>query len=826
QVKLRGFRIELGEIETALAAHPSIREVAVVLREDVPGDKRLAAYLVATREAVPNINQLREFLQERLPDYMVPAAFVFIESLPLTPSGKLDRRALPALDYARPELKAQFVAPRTEAERVLADIWSDVLRVERIGVHDGFFELGGDSILSIQVISRANEKGLRLLPKQIFQYQTIAQLANAAETAPQVEAEQGAVVGAFALTPIQRWFFEQEFADPHHFNQALTLEITQPFDTSRLPQIIERILEQHDALRLRFEKQRGIWQQLSGQADVAEVFLRVDLSHLPAEEQGRAIEGKAAELQQSLNLTTGPLLKVALFEAGEGRRSRLLIIIHHLVVDGVSWRILLEDLEKACRQSLAGERINLGAKTTSFKQWSERLAQHAQTRSVEAEAGYWRAEARRHVKPLPRETSGEGVDTVLHERRLSSSLSVEETRALLHEVGAAYHTQINDVLLAALVRTLSNWTGERRFLIDLEGHGREDILEGLDVSRTVGWFTTIFPVLLEQEGNWHPGETLRQVKEQLRAMPQRGIGYGLLRYLSQDESIRAQLAELPPAELIFNYLGQLDGTLSETGHFALARESAGAMRSPRARRPHLLDVSASIVGGQLQVAWSYGEQTLQRQTVEGLAAQFVEALREIIGHCLTAEPRWTPSDFPLAKLRQEQLDRILRARKQVEDIYALSPMQEGMLFQSLYEAGTGVYVTQVTCELRGELDIPIFEQSWQQVVNRHASLRTSFEWESLDAPVQVVNRQVEISLEQADWRGLEASAQHGLLESYLRTVREQGLNLSDAPLMKFALFRTGEDVYRFVWNCHHLLVDGWSLPIIIREVFAVYDARR
>jgi amino acid adenylation domain-containing protein/non-ribosomal peptide synthase protein (TIGR01720 family) len=824
QVKLRGFRIELGEIEAALAQHPSVSEVAVVLREDAPGDKRLVAYLVIRQgEVAPNNSELRDFLQSKLPDHMVPAAFMFMDALPLSPSGKLDRRALPSPAGTRPELQSSFVAPRTHAEQVLAAIWADVLRVEHVGIHDDFFDLGGDSILSIQVVSRANQEGLRLRPRQIFQHHTIAQLAAVAETAPQLETEQETITGPVSLTPIQRWFFEQDFADPHHFNQAVMLKVEERLDASLLEEIVTELIQQHDALRLRFIRNGEDWQQIDEAAEMtADVFVQFDLRHLAAEEQRQAIEEKAAELQRSLDLTQGPLIKIALLELGD-ETSRLLIVIHHLAVDGVSWRVLLEDLEKAYRQRSIGEPINLGPKTTSFKEWSQRLQQYQKSTAEEPEFDYWHTDARRNIKPLPTEITG-GLNTVEHEHGISNSLSVEDTHALLYEVGAAYHTQINDALLTALLRTLSQWTGERRVLIDLEGHGREDIAEDVDVSRTVGWFTTIFPVLLQQDGPWHPGETLKLVKEQLRAIPRRGIGYGLIRYLSEDESIKQQFRELPRAEVIFNYLGQLDGMLSAAGGFSLAPESMGAMRSPRAKRTHLLDISASIIGERLQVVWSYSREVFHQQTIERLAAGFNEALGEIITHCVSAEPGWTPSDFPLARLSDAQLQRVLRGRRDVEDIYALSPIQEGMLFQSLYEAGTGVYLTQVTCELKGELDIPAFEQSWSEIINRHPSLRTAFEWDGLDSPVQIVNRSVEVRLEQVDWRGHEPAVQQNLLAEYLQSMRKSGFQLNQVPLIKITLFKTGDNVYRFAWNCHHLLIDGWSVPIIITEVLTVYDA--
>jgi len=825
QIKLRGFRIELGDIETALLQHSSVAEVAVILREDTPGDKRLVAYVVPKQsDEAPSTSELREYLQHKLPVHMIPAAFVYLETLPLTANGKLNRRALPEPGSDRPDLEPSFIAPRTRTEQVLADIWSEVLRVERIGIHDDFFELGGDSILGIQVISRANQEGLNLRPRHLFQHHTVAQLAVIAENSPRIEAEQERITGPVELTPIQHWFFAQNFAEPQHYNQSVMLEVEEHLNASLLAEVVPALLEQHDALRLRFIRNGESWEQFIETVDTTgEVFTVVDVQNLEPEAQVRAIEEKAAAIQRSFDLSRGPLIKVALFETGAGKTKRLLIVIHHLVIDGVSWRILLEDLEKAYRQAQLDEQIDLGRKTTSYKEWSEQLGQYAQKITAGPEANYWLEQVRQQVRPLPVDNSA-GKNLTRDERNVSSLLSLEETYSLLHEVGHAYHTQINDVLLTALVRSLSKWTGGRKFLIDLEGHGREDIVENVDVSRTVGWFTTVFPVLLEQESLAHPGETLKQVKEQLRAIPEHGIGYGLLAYLSEDEAIRRELQERPRPHITFNYLGQFDGTLSKTSGFSLARESVGAMRSPDAVRPHLLDVSVSIVGERLKVDWIYSDGVYRPETVERLAQWFNEALREIITHCISAEPGWTPSDFPLATLSDAQLQRVLRGRRDVEDIYALSPIQEGMLFQSVYEAGTGVYVSQVTCELKGELDIPAFEQSWSQIINRHPSLRTGFEWDGLDSPVQIVNRSVEVKLEQVDWRGLEPTEQQKLLEEYLLSIRKTGFQLNQAPLIRITLFNTGDNVYRFAWNCHHLLLDGWSVPIIITEVLTVYDA--
>jgi amino acid adenylation domain-containing protein/non-ribosomal peptide synthase protein (TIGR01720 family) len=659
QVKLHGFRIELGEVETVLSQHPAVQESVVLAREDRPGDKRLVAYLVPDQEPAPSVSELRGFLQRQLPEYMVPSAFVLLDALPLTPNGKVDRQALPAPGPARPMLEATFVAPVNPIEKTLAEIWTQVLGLERVGIYDNFFELGGDSILSLQVIARAKQAGIQLTLKQLFQNQTIAQLAAVADTTPTIHADQGMVLDHVSLTPIQRWFFEQNSVDPHHFNQAILLEVRQALTPALLARVVQHLLVHHDALRLRFEQRESGWQQFHAGLDDAPVFSRLDLSALPEPEQKNAIELKAAEMQASLNLSAGPLLRVVLFDLGPSTPNRLLLVIHHLAIDTVSWTILMEDLWTGYLQLIRGETIKFPPKTTSFKYWAQRLTEHAQSAALQHEMAYWLAVSGTRGVILPTDHAG-GSNTAASARTVSVSLSVEETQALLHEVPKAYQTQINDVLLTALVQAFAKWTGEPSLLIDLEGHGREPIFEDVDLSRTVGWFTTICPVWLELEGVTHPGEALKLVKEQLRRIPNRGIGYGLLRYLSRDAQLAAKLQALPQAEVSFNYLGQFGPPAAESSPLAPARESYGPTSSPRSNRSHLLGINGSVAESRFQLDWTYSENVHQRSTIDRLAQDFMQALRSLIAHCQSPEAGgYTPSDFSQAKLSQKDLDKLI-----------------------------------------------------------------------------------------------------------------------------------------------------------------------
>jgi amino acid adenylation domain-containing protein/non-ribosomal peptide synthase protein (TIGR01720 family) len=648
QLKIRGFRIEPGEIERALLSRKEVDACVVIGREDQPGDKRLVAYVVRRAGEKAGASELRAFLVRSLPEYMVPSAFVFFDRLPLTPNGKIDRAALPAPAHSRSDEKV-YTPPRNAVEETLAQIWSSVLNVDPISVNDNFFELGGDSILIIQIVARANRAGIKLSPRQMFQHQTIAELAEVAGTATIATAQQEAVTGCVVLTPVQARFFEVTKHEPHHYNQAVLLEVHGKADASSLAKAIEKLLLHHDALRLRFVEGQDGWQASISAPNHDAPFEVVDLSDLSEAEQSRAVETNAARLHASLNLQEGPLMRVALFDRGAQRPSYLLIVIHHLAVDGVSWQILLEDL-----QSLLSE-MPLPSKTTSFQHWAELVSEHARSTVLRNELPYWLAIGDHSPARLPLDKAG-GTNTIAEARTVSVSLNADDTRAVLQEVPVAYSTHINEVLLTALVRAFAPWTGSPSLLIDLEGHGREEIFEGVDLSRTVGWFTTIFPVVLNSRNGESIIEDLRSMKEQLRLIPNRGIGYGMLRYGSVDSG----LDKLPQAEVRFNYLGQVDRVLAESSMFSVAPQASGPTQSAGAGRAYLLNIIAMVSGGELRLDWTYSTSIHDKETVERLARSFIEELRGLIARSRTGDKiDYSPSDFPRAKLSQDELNKVL-----------------------------------------------------------------------------------------------------------------------------------------------------------------------
>ncbi len=818
QVKVRGFRIEPGEIESVLLRDPRVRECVAAVRAGAAGERRIVAYLAGT--ALPGPEELRARLRESLPDYMVPSAFVALERLPLTPSGKVDRGALPdpaALDAGR-----EHTAPRTPAERALAEAWREVLGVPRVGIHEHFLELGGDSILAVRVSTAARRAGLRVLPRQLFEHPTVAELARVAGTAATGSSGEGAVTGPVPLTPIQRAFLAQDDVAPHHFTMGLLLVPPRALDPRLLDRALAALSAHHDALRLRFLRGGGGWTQLHAPPGERVPLAGIDLSRLDEAARGGALAAAADRVHASLEPGRGPVARAVHFRTGGGGPGRLLLVLHHLVVDGVSWRILLEDLESAYVQLERGEPVRFPAKTTSWKAWAERLTEEAYAPATAAELPYWSAQAGAAAAPLPLDDPA-GEDTVGRARSAVVQLDADETEALLREVPAAYRTHVDEVLLCALALALRRWTGDRRVRVELEGHGREEgRFEGVDVSRTVGWFTTLYPALLELPEGGGPGEALKAVKEQLRAVPGRGLGYGLLRWVG---GAGAELAAAPRAEVVFNYLGQMDRMVSEDTFFRFAPEPSGASQDPRRARSYRLEVNGVVRGGRLSMAFWYGGAVHRPETMERLAGWFAGELRALIAHCRGARGGgYTPGDFPLAGLGQEALDALLGSEPGVEDVYPLTPMQEGMHFHSLLAPDSGVYVGQAGYLLEGPLDVHALQRAWQGAVARHESLRASFAWEGLPRPVQVIRREATLPFRVEDWRGPGGAERQARLEHLLEADRAAGFDPRRAPLMRVALLRLEEEQHQLVWTHHHLVLDGWSLSHLFRDVLAIYAA--
>ncbi|MGR3963997.1 non-ribosomal peptide synthetase [Pseudomonas sp. 910_23] len=811
QVKIRGFRIELGEIETRLLEHAAVRE-AVVLALDAPSGKQLVAYLVSDAEPVALREALKAHLKAQLPDYMVPAHLIVLDSMPLTANGKLDRRALPEPD---PEANRQaYVAPRNALEHRLAAIWCAVLNVQQVGLDDNFFELGGDSILSIQVVSRARQAGIHFSPRDLFQHQTVQTLAAVATRSQQVTAEQGVLTGSSGLTPIQHWFFDTDITARQHWNQALVLKPLLLLDPHRLEQALLAVLEHHDALRLSFTRRDAQWH--------AE-HLAVPEGGVLMQAQVRDVEQCTAlftDTQRSLDLEHGPLLRALLVDGPQGQQ-RLLIAIHHLVVDGVSWRVLLEDLQNVYRQLSDGQSVSLPAKTSALRDWAARLQAYAGSESLREELSLWQDQLAGPAVTLP-VARAQGSLRNRDAETVSVRLDAETTRQLLQQAPSAYRTQVNDLLLTALARVLCRWSGHDSALIQLEGHGREPLFDEIDLTRSVGWFTSAYPLRLTPLAE--QGASIKAIKEQLRGVPHKGLGYGVLRYLA-DDLCKRSMAALPGADITFNYLGQFDQSFGAEALFHPLDESAGLAHDPDAPLPNELSVDSQVYGGELVLRWTFSRERHDAHTIRNLADAYLAELRSLIAHCLQDDAGGlTPSDFPLAHLTQAQLDALPVPASAIEDVYPLTPMQEGLLLHTLLEPGTGLYYMQDRYRINSALDPERFAQAWQAVIARHEALRASFCWNVGEDMLQVIHKPGSTPIEYLDWSAEPQDEQEPRLQALLKAEREAGFDLLNQAPFHLRLIRVGEARYWFMMSNHHILIDAWCRSLLMNDFFDIYMA--
>ncbi|MFD5495941.1 amino acid adenylation domain-containing protein, partial [Streptomyces sp. NPDC127091] len=681
QVKIRGFRIELGEIEACLASHPQTGQVAVVVREDRPGDRKLVGYVVPQAESgAPEAEDLRKHLRTQLPEYMVPSAFVTLDVLPLTANGKLDRKALPAPDFAA---AAGGRAARTEREELLCGLFAEVLGLPAVGVDDGFFDLGGDSIVSIQLVARARRAGLLLTPRDIFEHKTVEALATVAAVVDRT-ADEGpdAGIGTVGATPIVRWL-EERGGPVDRFNQSTLLQVPAGASAGHLTAALQTLLDHHDMLRARLTHGADGWSLEvpdRGTVDAGDLLYRAALPSGPvrAESLAEALEEHATAAWDRLSPENGVMVQAVWFDAGPDHPGRLLLIAHHLVVDGVSWRVITPDLAAAYQALAGGGKPVLEPVPTSFRTWARLLNEEAHKPARVGDLSRWTTMLAAAEPLLGERPLDPARDTRATARTLTLSLAREHTEPLLTSVVSAFHAGVNDVLLTGFALAVAEWQesrgrSTRGVLVDLEGHGRTGPGDAAcDLSRTVGWFTGIHPVRLETgHQDWErlaatgsgAGRVLKQVKEQLRAVPDNGLGYGLLRYLNPNT--RAVLAELAPPQIGFNYLGRLGGggEAAEAADWGPAPESGGLGGGSDDAMPlaHPLEVNAFTQDGpggpQLVATWTWAGELLGEEDVAGLAEGWFRMLRMLAEHAAAPEAGgWTPSDLPLVSLSQHDID--------------------------------------------------------------------------------------------------------------------------------------------------------------------------
>ncbi|MEK3889669.1 amino acid adenylation domain-containing protein [Bacillus sp. FSL K6-3431] len=817
QVKIRGYRIELAEIHNLLLKHSQIQDVAVIDCENDKGKKVLCAYIVS--KAQINTKSLREYLSDELPDYMVPSYYIQLEKLPLTSIGKLDRKELPA-----PEIQTykDYIAPTNEIEKDLVEVWSSVLGIEQeaISIEDNFFELGGDSILSIQIVGKALQKNIQITVSQMFQHQTILELsADVVERKDSKQPEEAMPpeAGEVPLTPIQKWFFEQDLENYHQWNQSILLETKPGMNPALLRQSFYILTSYHDSFRLRYYQRDEEWVQVYSESKEHVLFDVYGLDQ-PDDQMHEIL----SELQYGLNITDGPLIRAAYFDFGNQEKGRLFVTAHHLVVDGYSWRVMMDDLQAIYEQLENSSSVQLPLKSLSFKKWSEYLYEYAHSDHLKGELAYWLINTPSSSKPIPVDKEG-GLNTEESARTISLMLTKEETDYLLHDIHHSFNTRIDDILLFSLSKTLANWSGTT--LVDLEGHGRKPLLKEHDISRTVGWFTCVYPMILgDIEPEKNVGEVLKQLKERYRDIPNGGIGYEILYYLA-DKGIRKQIGSKPRAQVSFNYLGQFEQALKKHQLFKISEVNTGPSRDLIGIRSHLIEIDCMIIDKKLYIEWKYSSNKHLHETIQRLGSDFVHTLKYMIEYCQTNDNKYfTPSDFPLASINQKKLDQWGEGYKSMEDIYTLSPVQQSMIFHHIYSPDSSVTVEQTVFSIESNIDIEVFERVWQTILDRHESLRASYHWGELEEPVQIIHKNIKVPFQVLDWTNFSENEGNQKLELLIEEDRKRGFDLSKPPLMRILVVKRDESLYDVIWTHHHLLLDGWCNSILFKEIGALYKA--
>nr|WP_280345500.1 non-ribosomal peptide synthase/polyketide synthase [Nocardia neocaledoniensis] len=875
QVKIRGFRIELGEIDAVLTAHDDVEFAATIGRTTDAGATILVSYVRATPGAAADPAALVEYAAQQLPAHMVPAAVMVLDEIPLTPAGKLDRRALPEPVLAPRE----FRTPTSEVEAIIATVFAEVLGVDAVGLDDSFFALGGDSILSIQLVSRAKDRGVLFKPRDVFEKRSVAGLAEIAVLAgdaEQIVLEElpGGGVGDIPMLPIMRQILSGG-STYDRFSQSMVLRLPENITDEVLHATIGAVFDHHDVLRSRVarvvaerpagpesvaerdhagpsgaeQSDAGEWvfEALApGEVDVTALVRRVEVpGEIGDEELSKLASVEYDEAMGRLDPAGAAMVQFVWFAFGENtdgprRRDALLIVGHHFVIDGVSWRILIPDLGMAWGQIAAGQQVALPANGTSMRRWAHSLVEQASERR--AELPFWREVSTTADPRLGARAFDPKVDTFATVDRVQVTLSPEVTDAVLTAIPGLYHGGVNDGLLTALALAVSRWRGDESgtaALIKLEGHGRqEEIVAGADLSRTVGWFTTAFPVRLDLAGadlddafagGATLGAVIKSVKEQMLAVPDKGIGYGMLKYLT------AEGAELPSVgQISFNYLGratagEIPTELAELGWVPVADlGQLDAEMDLDMPANATLDINAIVNDGdegpQLGANIAFPTGLLTAEQAREFADLFVAALTALATHARRGDAGgFTPSDMPLVRVEQSDLELWETNYPAMAEVWPLSPLQAGLMFHAMLSSATfDVYTVQAVLDLTGTLDVDRLRGAAQAVLDRYPNLRTAFVTDSAGQPVQVVLSELEVPWREVDLTDLPAEERLPRMQQLLRADQANQFDMATAPLIRFGLYKTEEEKAHLAITVHHILLDGWSMPLLMRDLLVLY----
>lgn len=841
QVKIRGYRIELGEIEQALYSHVKVDQCVVIARSL---GKRKDLELIAYTTGEAAAEELRSYLKEKLPNYMVPSHFVKLASLPLTSNGKVNRKSLPDPDDSGMQ-GVEYTAPITDEERFLAKKWSEVLRVKEsgIGLATDFFALGGDSIKAIQIVARLRTGGYELKISDVMISSKLVDMASKLRTLTRV-IDQAPVEGEVMLSPIQCGFLENSFAKgteeiKDYFHQSFMFCLPGGVTELEVRAVMEKIVAHHDALRMRYEKSKeGVWKQynngLSGDYYIfEEATLPNDREDFKSS-QSRFFEEHGTRLKQRVSFRKGPLLGVGLYHDVENNESHLLLCIHHMVIDLVSWRILFEDIDILLNQYRNGEDLALPEKTDSYRYWMERNADYANGHLVERQRPFWDQRIKRKVDKIAAENP-EGRNLFGVSKRVGFTLSREQTAQVYQGMNGLNKVEINTLLLAALSRALKDMFGTKVVKVLLEGHGREGYLENTDISRTVGWFTSIYPFVLITGDE--SVESVLMLQDALNKVPDKGVGYGILRYLHEH-----RLPELEDADVSFNFFGDFSKLAGKEENETIAPPSSNSRNStkkilnyskyehgadvhPDLERETELEVSGQSQDGCLEMSIQYSSERMSEELMQSVAVSYKTHLLKISESLSTYDKTvQLPSGFTYKGLTMQQVEKLTQEYGTIEDVYQLSPMQQGIYFHALSEPDSQAYFIQIAYGLSGFLDIDKLKDAFSKTIKRHAVLRTIFRRDLGDDPLQVVLKDNNIDFRYQDIREKEKTVQKEYLKQAKETDIVEGFDLSVGPLVRLTVLQLSEDTFFQIWSTHHLIIDGWSTNRVLYEFDQYYKS--
>ncbi|MGW4636054.1 amino acid adenylation domain-containing protein [Nocardia sp. NPDC004415] len=843
QIKVRGYRVELGEVEASLGALPGVAAAAATIRKS--GDStRLVGYLVPEAGRSLDADQLRQRLTTLVPDHLVPSALVVLDALPTTVNGKLDRAALPA-----PQLTSGGRAPRTEQERALCGVVAEVLGLDQVHATDDFFGLGGDSITAIGVSSRLRALGWEVPPKTLLAQRDLAAIAAAAEVADQ---QAGTPVpdeatGPVPIPPMVGALLEANDSRTAiaGYAQWTALTLHEDLTLDHLTTGLQTLLDRHDALRLILDADDGLEIAGVGTVRAADLVLETtSAANLAAPADIDALIATiGADLAARLDPATGVQIRAALVRTAPDVADRLVLVGNHLVVDGVSWRIIVPELHEACAAAREGRPARMSAKGSSWRRYATLLAEAGTAGEHRAELAHWEhALGDGTVTTLGDRPLDKAIDLVESAERTRTFAAPEISEALLSTLPTAYRAKTDDVLLAALVLALNAWRHELGAALEpgrpvaVEGHGREALRADTDFAGTIGWFTSEFPVWTPATGVDTPdglaealaggaaaGRLLRAVKEAKRAVPGNGVGYGVLRRLDPETAPR--FTGLRSPEVLLNYLGRFGGgsalpwSLPEHDPFSVTEPPEKALTEVLALN---VFVHESAAGPRLAVEWTAAGRILDARQVEAVQRHFELALEAFAAHARLFPGGLTPSDAPGLAVAQETIDTLEAQHGPLAELLPLSPLQEGLLFHAIRDGADDVYALSARVDLHGPLDGPRLSAAFDTVVGRHPTMAAAFHYAGLDQPVQAVPRAVGMPWREVDLSGLPRRAAEAAADRLELEATRHRFDVDRSPMLRATLIRMPGDAHRLVLNTHHLVIDGWSTPIVLREVLATY----